>query len=73
MVKIRLSKKGAKGNVFYRIVAISESTKVTGKALDTIGYWHPSKNSKKIDKQKLEEWIKKGAQVSQAVSKLISN
>ena len=71
MVKIRLARSGAANDPFYRIVAIDTKRKRGGKPLEIIGYWHPSEDVKKIDTKKIDEWVKKGAQVSQAVVKLI--
>lgn len=71
MIKIRLSREGSRNNPFYRVVAVDEQRKRSGKSLDVIGYWHPAKNDKKIDKKKLNEWIDKGAMVTKAVEKLL--
>lgn len=71
MVKIRLARSGATNDPFYRIVAIDTKRKRGGKPLEIIGYWHPAEGIKKIDTKKIDEWVKKGAQVSQAVVKLI--
>lgn len=71
MIKIRLSRQGSTNNAFYRIVAVDEKIKGTGKALDILGYWHPSKNVKTIDKDKVTKWVKVGAQKSEAVEKLL--
>ena len=73
MIKIRLAKHGAKGNKFYRIVAIDEHRKREGKTLDVIGFWHPSKKSIKIDSKKIEYWTKNGALLSVGVKKLVEN
>jgi small subunit ribosomal protein S16 len=72
MIKIRLSRKGATNNAFYRIVAVDESKKRDGKVLEVVGYWHPKKDNKSIDKDKVKAWIAKGAQPTQAVEKLLS-
>jgi small subunit ribosomal protein S16 len=71
MVKIRLARYGKTNDPFYRIVAVDERKKRSGKSLEIIGFWNPRENSKKIDKKKLEKWIKNGAQISQAVKKLL--
>jgi small subunit ribosomal protein S16 len=71
MVKIRLSRQGKKNDPFYRIVAIDEDKKTTGANLAVLGYWHPKADMKKIDKKAVEAWVKKGAQVTPAVKKLI--
>jgi len=72
MVKIRLAKLGKTNDPFYRIVAIEHRRKVTGKALATLGYWHPKGRVKKINKKGIVEWTKKGATVSLAVQKLLN-
>ena len=71
MIKIRLTRGGTKNKPFYRIVAIEESRKREGKPLDILGYWHPAKDTKKIDKKKLKFWIERGAKVTKAVEKLL--
>lgn len=71
MVKIRLDRTGVRNKPFYRIVAIDEREKKGGVPLEVLGFWQPSKNLIKIDKKALESWVKKGAVVSPAVTKLI--
>ncbi len=71
MIKIRLTRGGTKNKPFYRIVAIEESRKREGKPQDILGYWHPAKDTKKIDKKKLKFWIERGAKVTKAVEKLL--
>jgi small subunit ribosomal protein S16 len=71
MVKIRLARGGAKNAPFYRIVAIDERRKRGGKPLEVVGYWHPAKDDIKIDKEKIEKWVEKGAVITNAVKKLI--
>ena len=71
MIKIRLARGGVKNKPFYRIVAIEESRKRGGRPLDIIGYWNPIKDELKIEKDKLREWIEKGAQKTAAVEKLL--
>jgi len=72
MIVIRLSRGGVKNRPFYKIIAIEKSRKRSGKALDKLGFWFPSKEEFQIDKKKLDSWVKKGAQVSLAVQKLIN-
>lgn len=71
MIKIRLSRRGVKNAPFWRIVAVDSKRKREGKPLDIIGYWHPIKNTKKIDKKKVENWVAKGAKITKAVEKLL--
>lgn len=71
MVTIRLSRQGKKNDPFYRIVATEKQRKLSGEALDVLGYYHPRENVKQIDHKKIEEWVKKGAQITPAVQKLM--
>lgn len=71
MIKIRLAERGTKNKAFYRIVAIDERKQKGAEALEILGYWQPSVNLIKIDNKKVDEWVKKGAQISPAVKKLI--
>lgn len=71
MIRIRLARGGKKRDPKYRIIAIEKGRKRSGKALDIIGFWDPKNDNLKFDKKLLEEWIKKGAQVSDTVKKLV--
>lgn len=71
MIKIRLSRLGKRNQPFYRIVAIEKGRKREGESKDVIGFWNPSKKELKINKEKLEKWLKAGAFLNQSVKKLI--
>lgn len=72
MVTIRLKRLGVKNKPFYKIVATDRREKGSGPGLETLGFWQPSINLKKIDLKKIEQYTKNGAQVSKAVKELIS-
>ena len=74
MLKIRLRRMGAKKNAFYRVV-VSDSRKTPrSRFLDILGTYDPGTNpaTVKLDLDRTEEWIKKGAQASETVKSLIS-
>lgn len=71
MVKIRLARTGVRNKPFYRIVAIDHKAKKTAPPLAILGHWQPSTKTIKIDKEELAKWVKKGAQISVAVAKLL--
>jgi small subunit ribosomal protein S16 len=71
MVIIRLSRFGRKKAPFYRVVAVDSTKKATGGVLEYLGTWNPIKKINEIDKDKVSAWIKKGAQVSASVKKLL--
>jgi len=73
MVKIRLSRAGAKKHPFYRIVAIDGRRRRDGRPLEFLGTYDPIARPKRIelDTEKLDAWVKKGAQVSDTVASLL--
>lgn len=75
MVKMRLTRMGAKGAPFYRIIIADSRAPRDGKFIDQIGYYDPIKNPAdiKIDAQKAKDWIAKGAQPTDTVKSLLIN
>ena len=75
-VRIRLQKAGKAANKAYnyRIVAMSRNEGRDGRSLDILGYYDPAKNpaSLSLDKEKLQKWVEKGAQMSDTVKSLVS-
>lgn len=70
-VSIKLSRIGAKNNAFYRIVAITTRSKIDGKNLDVLGTYNPKDKKMELNKKKFEEWIKKGAIITDGVRKIL--
>lgn len=71
MVKIRLKRLGRKKRPFYRIVVIDGHEKRQGAPLAELGFYNPLSRELKLDKQSAQEWMRKGAQPSETVVKLI--
>ena len=71
MVTIRLSRYGRKKAPFYRVVAVDSSKKATGKYLEMVGTWNPVKKDLKLEKEKIQNWIKKGATLSATVKRFL--
>ena len=73
MVKIRLTRRGAKKRPFYRIVAIDERKQRDGRPLEFLGTYDPIPNPERVDikVEQLEAWIAKGAQMSPTVRTLM--
>lgn len=72
-VKIRLRKHGGKKRPFYRIVVSDSRSPRDGKFIDQVGTYDPKAASGgvKIDREKVERWLKRGAIPSQTVSEII--
>lgn len=73
MVKIRLTRLGAKKAPFYRVVVSESRNARDGKAIANIGYYNPMTDPAeiKIDIEQAQEWIKKGAQPTETVKRLL--
>jgi len=72
-VRIRLTRLGKKKKPFYRIIVADSESKRDGKFLDIVGTYDPLQNPAviKIDNEKLQEWIGKGALPTTTVKSLI--
>ena len=72
MVRIRLSRFGAKKQPCYRIVVADQRTPRGGTFIDEIGTYKPLKEGDlKIDAEKASDWLKKGAQPTEKVKALL--
>lgn len=70
-VSIRLSRTGAKKNILYRIVVATTRSKRDGKNLEILGNYNPKFKKLELDKEKLNEWVKKGAIVTVGIKKIL--
>ena len=72
-VKIRLKRLGAKKAPFYRVIVADERSPRDGKFIDQLGYYNPLTNPAeiKIDAEKANAWIAKGAQPTDTVRALL--
>ena len=72
-VVIRMRKEGAKGKPFFRIVVTDDRSPRDGRFIEMIGTYDPMKEGEnyKIDLEKAEDWISKGAQPSDTVRSII--
>ncbi len=74
MVKIRLKRLGAHKNPFYRIVVADSRYPRNGRFIEELGYYDPMKTPAdvKLDMEKVEKWLKNGAQPTETVRALIN-
>jgi len=72
-VKIRLTRLGRKKMPFYRIIVADIEAKRDGKFLDILGTYDPMKDPAevKIDSDKLNIWLDRGAKPTNTVKSLI--
>lgn len=72
-VKIRLNKMGAKKRPFYRLVVADSRAPRDGRFIEIIGHYNPIVDPVEIvvDKDKAQDWLKKGAIPSETVKRLL--
>lgn len=72
MLKIKLSPRGKKHQRTFRIVVSECRSKNDGKYIDELGFYTPQTKTLEIDKKKVAQWLKNGAQLALGVDKLIN-
>ena len=75
MVVIRLSRGGSKRTPKYRITVADQRRSRDGRRIEVLGQYIPTPHGQEkklvLDVEKAETWIKKGAQPTPRVKKLI--
>lgn len=75
MVKIRLSRSGAKGRPFYHVVVADQRSKRDGRNIENIGFYNPIAAGKdkrfELDIERVNAWVAKGAQLTDKVAALV--
>jgi small subunit ribosomal protein S16 len=72
-VKLRLTRVGSKKNPIYRVVAADSRSPRDGKFLEIVGRYNPQTDPSTIDldESKVQQWLSKGAQPTEAVARLL--
>ena len=73
-VKIRLARHGAKKAPFYRVVVSDGRARRDGRFIEIVGRYNPrtTPSTVELDLEKVDAWIAKGAQPTEAAVKLIA-
>ena len=76
MVTIRLTRRGAKNQPFYHVMVTDSRVRQGGASLEQVGYFNPVARGKdtrlKLDLDRIDYWIARGAQQSDRVRSLLS-
>ena len=72
-VKIRLARHGAKKRPYYRVVVADARARRDGRFIEEVGRYNPCTDPAfiQLDLEKIDEWIKNGAQPTDTVARLI--
>lgn len=74
MLRIRLSRRGAKKDPHYRLVVSEKSSPRDGRFLEIVGYYNPALKPVRlsVDLDRIDYWVDRGAQPSATVRALIN-
>ena len=74
MVTIRLQRMGSLKNPHYRVVVSDAKKTRKGGFIEIVGHYNPMKEPAAINlkKDRIEEWVRKGALLSETVRNLLS-
>ena len=73
MVRLRMRRTGCKNHATYRIVAADSRSPRDGKFLEILGWYDTAikDDNFKLDLERVDAWLAKGAQPSETVASLI--
>jgi small subunit ribosomal protein S16 len=76
MVIIRLSRGGAKKRPFYEVIVTDRRRATSGQCIERIGFYNPLASSTeealRLDMERYNHWLSKGAKASDRVLDLVS-
>ncbi|CAA0113746.1 30S ribosomal protein S16 [BD1-7 clade bacterium] len=77
MVTIRLARGGSKKRPFYHITVADSRRSRDGRFIERIGFFNPIARGQeerlRLDSERLNHWVGRGAQVSERVAKLVKD
>lgn len=75
MLRIRLTRGGAKARPFYRIVVADSRAPRDGRFIERVGFYDPKapegREALRVDLERVKHWTGKGAQLSPTVTRLV--
>ncbi len=72
-VRVRLTRVGSKKNPIWRVVVSDQRSPRDGRFIETIGQYNPQTEPStiKIDEERLQHWLARGAQPTNTVKQLV--
>ena len=72
-VRVRLTRVGSKKNPIWRVVVADQRSPRDGRFIETIGHYNPQTEPStiRIDEERLQHWIARGAQPTGTVKQLV--
>jgi small subunit ribosomal protein S16 len=77
MLKIRLSRGGAKKRPFYKVVLADVNSPRDGRFIERLGHFDPmlpkeNENRLKLDLERIQHWLKMGAQPTDRIQRFLA-
>ncbi len=75
MLAIRLARFGAKKKPTYRVVVIEKDRARNSRSVEIVGHYNPVSKPAQVhlDHERIQYWLKNGAQPSDTVNRLLKN
>ena len=70
-IRLRRIGKNPKKHPHFRIAVYEKTRNRDGKAIEALGFYSSLTGAVKLNQERLQHWVKNGAQVSQTVNSLI--
>jgi small subunit ribosomal protein S16 len=70
-IRLRRIGKNPKGRPHFRLAVYDHRRGRDSRFIEELGFYNPTSDEAKLNRERLEAWIKKGAQVSPTVKRLL--
>ena len=71
MLTIKLKRIGKKHQASFRLVVLEKRTKLNGRCVEELGWLNPRTDERDFKKERIEYWLKVGAQPTDTVHNLL--
>jgi len=70
-IRLRRIGKNPKGKPHFRVTVFDERTGRDGRIIEELGFYCPTSSETKLKVERIEHWVKNGAQMSPTVKSLV--
>ncbi len=71
MLTIKLSRIGKKNQASFRVVVLEKRSKLNGRYIEDLGWLNPKSKEVSLKKERIDYWLKVGAQPTDTVHNLL--
>ncbi|MFA5004548.1 MAG: 30S ribosomal protein S16 [Candidatus Omnitrophota bacterium] len=70
-IRLRRIGKNPKNKAHFRVTVFDERSGRDSRIIDELGFYNPINGKSELKKESIQEWVKKGAQMSDTVKSLM--